>query len=519
MQVLFKYYESRGVNWLDNLKLGYGGTKEEMQRLIDDANKVKEAQGETADLTIESYADVVEAIHTVQTEMGITGTTAKEAEGTISGSIAMTKSAWENLMSGLAQDNANIPELVSNVVSSGAKVLENIIPVAKEVLKNIPVAISEISPEAGAAFQTIIDICIGAFDILTAAIKPTFELVSNIFGFLTEHTWVLTAIATAIGVVATAVGMYNVVAAVKAAMAAAEVTTVWALVAAYAAQAAAMIAALAPYLAVAAAIAAVIAVGVLLYKNWDKVVAKAKELYTKVKKFFSDLKDSISDSVEKAKAAAINKFNELKTGAVNKANELKTNAINKFNELKSGAVQKLADLKNGVVQKFNDIKSNISDKIAGARDAVKNAIEKIKGFFNFSWSLPKIKLPHFKIKGKFSLDPPSIPKFSVDWYSKAMNNAMLLNSPTIFGYSGASGKFLGGGEAGSEVVAGAGTLMNMIQNAVSEQNASLADVLYKILNAILAMDENMGGSLREALDGVSLDVNHREFARLVKAVN
>ena len=94
---------------LDNLKLGYGGTKEEMERLIEDANKVKVAMGETADLTIDSYADVIEAIHLVQDEMNITGTTMNEAESTIQGSIAMTKAAWENLMVGLADSNANIP--------------------------------------------------------------------------------------------------------------------------------------------------------------------------------------------------------------------------------------------------------------------------------------------------------------------------------------------------------------------------------------------------------------------------
>lgn len=83
--------------------------------------------------------------------MKITGTTAAEAERTISGSIAMTKAAWENLMVGLADSNANIPQLVSNVVSSGTLVLKNIMPVAKQVLESIPAAISKVSPEAGAA--------------------------------------------------------------------------------------------------------------------------------------------------------------------------------------------------------------------------------------------------------------------------------------------------------------------------------------------------------------------------------
>ena len=78
----------------------YGGTKEEMERLLENAEKIKASQGEVADYSIDSYADIVDAIHVVQDEMGITGTTAKEASTTIQGSLAMTKSAWDNLVTG-----------------------------------------------------------------------------------------------------------------------------------------------------------------------------------------------------------------------------------------------------------------------------------------------------------------------------------------------------------------------------------------------------------------------------------
>ena len=101
---------------LDNLKLGYGGTKGEMERLIADANKVKVANGEMANLSIDSFADVTEAIHIIQSEMGITGTTAQEANATISGSINATKSAWQNLLTGLANGNADLSGLMQNLV-------------------------------------------------------------------------------------------------------------------------------------------------------------------------------------------------------------------------------------------------------------------------------------------------------------------------------------------------------------------------------------------------------------------
>ena len=116
-----------------------------------------------------------------------------------------------------------------------------------------------------------------------------------------------------------------------------------------------------------------------------------------------------------------------------------------------------------VKDKFVAIKDSVVNAMSTARDFVKNAIDKIKSFFNFTWSLPHLKLPHVSISGKFSLVPPSVPHFSVDWYAKAMKNGMILNNPTIFGMM--NGKLLGGGEAGSETIVGTNSLMNMIAKA------------------------------------------------------
>ena len=125
--------------------------------------------------------------------------------------------------------------------------------------------------------------------------------------------------------------------------------------------------------------------------------------------------------------------------------------------------QKASELYNTVSEKFNAIKTKISTKIEEARKAVSDGIEAIKKKFNFSWSLPKLKLPHISISGGFSLYPPSAPNFSISWYKKAMENGMILNSPTIFGMK--NGKLLGAGEAGSETVVGTNSLMKMIQQA------------------------------------------------------
>lgn len=147
IQNAYQGFAKQNYTMLDNLKLGYGGTKEEMQRLIDDANALNAVQGNYTNYTIESYADIVDAIHTVQTEMGITGTTAKEARTTIEGSIGAMKAAYANFVTGLGNDNADISELSSQLIQSVGTVAENVLPVVETVLKNIAEAVQRDGPE------------------------------------------------------------------------------------------------------------------------------------------------------------------------------------------------------------------------------------------------------------------------------------------------------------------------------------------------------------------------------------
>ena len=147
IQNAYQGFAKQNYTMLDNLKLGYGGTKEEMQRLIDDANALNAAQGNYTNYSIESYADIVDAIHTVQTEMGITGTTALEASTTIEGSISAMKAAYSNFVTGLGNDNADISELSSQLIQSVGTVAENVLPVVETVLKNIAEAVQRDGPE------------------------------------------------------------------------------------------------------------------------------------------------------------------------------------------------------------------------------------------------------------------------------------------------------------------------------------------------------------------------------------
>jgi hypothetical protein len=126
---------------LDNLKLGYGGTQEEMKRLLADAEKISGIKYD-----ISSYADIVDPIHVVQTEMGITGTTAKEASETIAGSTSAMKSAWQNLITGIADDNADFGQLIDNFVESVGVAAGNILPRIETALGGVSNLIGELFP-------------------------------------------------------------------------------------------------------------------------------------------------------------------------------------------------------------------------------------------------------------------------------------------------------------------------------------------------------------------------------------
>ena len=196
-----------------------------------------------------------------------------------------------------------------------------------------------------------------------------------------------------------------------------------------------------------AAIAALIAIGTALYLNWDTVCQWANTMKEKVTSAWETLKSNVSEKVE--------------------------------------------SIKSTVKQKFDDIKSSIQEKIESARDKVKEAVEKIKGFFDFEWKLPHIDLPHFSIEGGFSLDPPSIPHFSVDWYK----TGGVFDSPSVIGV----------GEAGPEAVVPLETLwkkLDEIANRIIQSGDRHAAEMYR--------------ALIEALSEMSFVISDREFARILR---
>lgn len=180
-------------NMLDNLKLGYGGTKEEMERLLSDAEKLS---GQKFDIS--SYSDIIEAIHVVQTELGITGTTAKEASTTIQGSIGAMKSAWGNLVTGLAGDSENLDMLVNNFVESIEIAGKNILPKIETILSGIGTLIADMAPIIAEEVPNVVEevlpslvdagtqLLSGLVEGIVGAIPQLVDSCIEIVGFLTE---------------------------------------------------------------------------------------------------------------------------------------------------------------------------------------------------------------------------------------------------------------------------------------------------------------------------------------------
>lgn len=197
IQYAYQGFAKQNYTMLDNLKLGYGGTKTEMQRLIKDASKMKDVQkklGVTIDANSMSYGNIVKAIHVVQEQMYINGTTQKEAEGTITGSLNMVKAAWGNLMPALIQGGDTFDQCIENLVYSVDKFSDNIIPAMEKALGGIGTLIEKLAPKFAEKFPALaeklippllkaaVEIVKGLVKALPTIIKTVFDTIVDICG-------------------------------------------------------------------------------------------------------------------------------------------------------------------------------------------------------------------------------------------------------------------------------------------------------------------------------------------------
>ena len=761
IQNAYNGFAKGNYTMLDNLKLGYGGTQEEMKRLLKDAEKISGIKYD-----ISSFSDVTEAIHVMQEEMGIAGTTAREAASTIEGSISMMKGAWENLVVGMADENADMELLINNFVESTATAAQNLIPRIEQVLSGIGQLIEKLAPIIAEALPELMEkllptIITAGISLIAAlanaivsslpAIKTALEeglviILTDVFGVSEENArgfvdklndvwsklvdafdkvrdgfskvsefagklWencqplvslirdnLLTAFdglkeplsnikdafndlapilgGVLAGAVGTAIGLFNGI--ISAASGVAEMVAgvidifvgfVQAIVAYFTGSEELMTDAANNIVDGVIGVFGGLWDGVVGFLTgfvdgvveffhglWDTLVGHSivpdtidgivncfGELWGKVSKFVKDFcsnvtsiftklwesvkqaaqkfldtaKSVISSGLDKIKTVFTTAWNAIKNtvstyldaiknvittvwnniknivstvidsvkNVINTAwNAIKTiitnvmsaisnaikgnwegvrdsisniiNAIKSvissvWNGIKSVISSVMDGIKNTISSVWNGIKSTISSAVDGVKSVissglngalsnvsnilgniktkfssifencktiVKDAVTALKNALNFSWSLPKLSLPHISVKGGVAPygigGKGSLPSFSISWYKKAYDNAMILNKPTIFGYSAASGKFLGGGDGnGNEIVAGESYLMGLISHAVDSKNEKIVSLLSALLEATVDGNTEMAHAL---MADRTFAVGEREFARLVR---
>ena len=228
------------------------------------------------------------------------------------------------------------------------------------------------------------------------------------------------------------------------------------------------------------------AIKAVIQTGWSAVKATITTVMNAIKSVISTIwnaiKSAISTVVNAIKSNVTGTWNTIKSTITSIMNGMKSTITGVWNAIKSSVSSTVNGMKSSLSGAFNAIKntastvwnaikSAITRPIKEAKEKVSDMIDAMKRKFHFQWSLPHIDLPHFRISGYFSLDPPSVPSFSIRWYKKAMDGGMILNTPTIFGMQGNS--LLGAGEAGSETVVGTQSLMDMIQRAVDGMNQAM----------------------------------------------
>ena len=542
IQDAYQGFAKQNYTMLDNLKLGYGGTQSEMIRLINDSGVLGEKIESLDNVT---FDQMIEAIHKIQDNLGITGTTALEAGTTISGSWSSVQALFENI---LTKVGSKLAPTVMGFLQQLSDWMESVdwdafATSVGDALQRVFDWIQKI--DFTTFFEKGMDGVTEFIEGLGDFATKIIEVIGNIQSFidiLITLSPIILGVVTTLGSLAVAFKIGEIIDSVKTAM-----TGLFAAMSAN------------PIVAVIAIIAGLVVALVTLWNTnedfrnavtaiWDSIknvwesvkeafsnfVAAIGEKIEAVKGFFGNLKDAASEKFSAMKEVVSDKFSQIKetmgttmqaakdtvseklqnmknaysehgggikgiaaaamegvkgyytagytfidnlTGGKlsavankfkSKMSEAKQAVSNRISEIKNSFSNGLGNAYSTVTNILGNIKNKFSNIMDSAKNIVSNAINRIKSFFNFSWSLPHLKLPHISISGSFSLTPPSVPHFGIDWYKKAMDDGMIMNQPTIFGYNAKSNQFLAGGEAGSETVVGTQSLMDMIRGATHD---------------------------------------------------
>ena len=469
IQNAYQGFSKQNYTMLDNLKLGYGGTKEEMQRLIKDAAAVSDS----VDAESLSFDNIVQAIHVTQEQMGIMGTTNKEASTTFSGSLGAMKASWDNFLAGLmmnGKDGVDMNTYLQPLVDSiGTFVFNNLIPAVGRfiaaVFEAIPglleIGLNSISESISAAFGGIID---------AETVKIAIESIAGAFAAFaaTEAVIALPGLIDKISAAITGLSLNPVSLAI-------------------------------------AAIAGIIIALTQLWNNNEQFREFITSTWNAIMSFLSNLWASISST-------AVSVWNGISSSISGVVNKISSVISTVFNTVKSVITNVWNGIKNTTTSVWNGIKSAIETPLNKAKNIVKSVIDTIKGFFNFNISWPHIPMPHFSITprgwGVGDLLKGKIPKLGIDWYAKAMNEPRILDGAQIFGAMG--GRLLGGGEAGQEVLYGRSQLMRDISTAVQEAKSEYKDDRPIVIN-IYAKDQDEKKIAEEVSKILNKEIKRRTF--------
>lgn len=402
---------------LDNLKLGYGGTKSEMERLMSDAEKLT---GEH--YTVGDFGDTVAAIHAVQENLKITGTTAKEASTTMSGSMNMMKSAWTDFLGNLAI-GGDVTGSLQNLLSSVKTFLVgNLLPMIGTIFTSIGTIIQQ--TDWGAVGTSIIN---GLKNGINSAITIFSGVASSIAGYLSSIDWV------AVGQ-NLLTGLFNLVKSINwGALVNAALTLVRTALSAGLSLLSGMIIQAGTWIGNIFRQMANVAI-----QAWNGLKAQAVAVW-------NNIKTAISTALTSALGVVTTTWNNIKARISQAIQTIKSTVTTTFNNIKSTISNIFSSILSTASSTWNRVKDAIMKPIETAKEKVKAAIDKIKSIVSgVKLELPHFKLPHFHLSGgqaPFGLGGKgSLPHFSVDWYAKGG----IFNSDSIIGY--------GVGEKGAEAI-------------------------------------------------------------------
>ena len=467
IQNAYQGFSKQNYTMLDNLKLGYGGTKAEMERLLADAEKISGIKYDISNLN-----DVYSAIHVIQQELGITGTTALEAGATIEGSFNSLSASWQNFLAGLGNPDADMKQLVDNLAKGISGAVKNVIPVINNMVQVLPV---------------VMDSLIGAVESMLPTLINTFtELIVKVIDAIVKLLPQFIPLAVNCVLTVTQALLENLPLIVDAGIQ---------LILGLAKGISDALPQLLPVI-----ITVVEEVVNLLINNLPLIIEIGVQLVLALIKGLSEaipqLIDMIPVLIENLVTVLIASLPLLIECGIKLLMALGEGIIKSIPSLISYIPKVISSIINGFKNGFskmfnigkgfvNNLLNGIKSSFGGIIDFFSNMINKIGDMWGkfTSWIKSIFKTPHFTFSG--SINPAewvkgNLPKIGAEWYAKGG----IMTEPTMFGYNPSTGNAMVGGEAGAEAIAPINTLQQYVSEAVKKETSDLSYGMNKLIDIL-----------------------------------